>query len=210
MALPRFHKLDPERQQTILAAAEAEFSARGLSGASYNAIIKAAGLSKGAMYYYFADKADLFRTVIERALDRMVQSIGDLGPFEDAVGYWAEVRGLAERAVALFADSPELVVLGRLLYGEGATSDVLADLIARSEAWVARALERGRAVGAVRRDLPLDLLATAITGVLVHTDRWLAVRLDTLEPAEIERLSGACLDMVEQLASDPADLPPRT
>ena len=43
MPLPRFEKLDPERQDAILAAAEREFAAHGYASASFNAIIKAAG-----------------------------------------------------------------------------------------------------------------------------------------------------------------------
>ena len=35
---------------------------RGVS--AYNRIIERAGISKGAMYYYFADKQDLFATVL--------------------------------------------------------------------------------------------------------------------------------------------------
>ena len=187
----------------MLAAAEAEFAARGFGAASYNGIIKAAGLSKGAMYYYFADKADLYRTVIERALSRFSEATGDLEPFSDAPGFWAEVRALSLRALQAVASAPELAGLGRSIYDEGGSRDFLGDLVTRSEDWCTRVLLRGQAVGAVRADIPLDLLATAATGLLAQCDRWFALHMETLAPAELERLTAVCLDMIEQIASPP-------
>ncbi|KIG13040.1 Transcriptional regulator, TetR family protein [Enhygromyxa salina] len=207
MPLPRFEKLEPDRQQTILAAARAEFSAHGFANASYNTIIKAAGLSKGAMYYYFADKADLCRTVIERVVVQLTHAIGELGPFDDARSYWAQIRAYAERAALEMLAMPELADLTRLIYGEGSSSEVLGPLIERGEAWCTELLAAGQRVDAVRSDIPLSFLATAVIGVLVHTDRWIAQNLETLEPAEFERLSLACLDMVEHLARPSAASP---
>lgn len=60
MPRPRFQKLSIEKQQAILEAAAREFSAHGYEGASINKILETAQLSKGAAYYYFDDKADLF------------------------------------------------------------------------------------------------------------------------------------------------------
>ena len=68
MPLPRFDKLDDPRKRAILAAAAEELAERGFAGASYNRIIERAGISKGAMYYYFADKDDLYRTVLQAAI----------------------------------------------------------------------------------------------------------------------------------------------
>jgi AcrR family transcriptional regulator len=211
MPLPRFDKLDPERQESILAAARAEFSTRGFSAASHNTIIKQAGLSKGAMYYYFSDKADLCRTVLERVLDRLAEAAGPLGRFESAAGFWIEVHALAERAMGFALGTPELADLCRLIYGEGANSELLEPLVERAQAWCSGLLREGQRVGAVRHDIPLELLATAVTGMLVHTDRWITRRLETLDPAELERLSFLCLEMVERLvAPSPSDSPPST
>ncbi len=200
MPLPRFHKLDSERKQAILGAAEAEFTANGFSGASYNAIIKAAGLSKGAMYYYFADKADLCRTVIERAFDQLAQSVGGLGAFTDAQGFWREVEAMFFRAMEVVMAEPTVGELGRLIYDEGSHHDMIGELVQRSEAFCRETLSRGQEVGAVRNDMPLALLAAAVTGLLVYTDRWYARYLESLPPAEIETISLKTLEMVELIA----------
>ncbi len=75
MARSRFDKLEPKKQEAILTAAAAEFAERGFGAASLNRIIKRARTSKGSLYYYFNDKADLFATVVERALTRVLQEV---------------------------------------------------------------------------------------------------------------------------------------
>jgi len=209
MPLPRFHKLDSARKEAILEAAKSEFAARGFSGASYNAIIKSAGLSKGAMYYYFSDKADLCRTVLAQALDQMAERVGPLAPFEDASGFWSAVEAMFGRAMNLLVTMPELGDLGRLIYGEGTTSPLFQEVVQRCEAFATDVLEQGQAVGAVRTDMPLELLATSLTGLGVHADRWFAENMNSLPNAELARLSVLSLQMMEQLAAPvPADFKP--
>jgi biotin carboxyl carrier protein len=49
----------------ILAAARAEFSAKGLSGARVRKIAERAGVNKQLLYYYFGSKDDLYRAALE-------------------------------------------------------------------------------------------------------------------------------------------------
>jgi AcrR family transcriptional regulator len=59
---------DADRSQaTILAAARDEFAEHGLGGARMDRIAERAGLNKRLIYYYFADKEQLFRAVLEQA-----------------------------------------------------------------------------------------------------------------------------------------------
>ena len=201
MPLQRFQNLDEERQAAILAVAEAEFAKHGFSGASYNAIIKAAGLSKGAMYYYFADKADLCQTVLERALGELLGDVEGIGSFVDAEEFWTEVHGLCARGIDAMEATPRGAKLWRLVYDEASVGSVLGDLVVRVEAWVAELLIRGREVGAVRSDLPLGLLATSVTGLFVYADRWISRHYETLPPEELERLVTACVGMIRAVAS---------
>jgi TetR/AcrR family acrAB operon transcriptional repressor len=50
----------------ILDTAELVFEQRGVSGTSLAEIAKAAGLTRGAIYWHFTDKADLFNAMMER------------------------------------------------------------------------------------------------------------------------------------------------
>ena len=51
----------------ILDMAELVFEAHGVAGASLQEIAKAAGLTRGAIYWHFKGKADLFNAMMERA-----------------------------------------------------------------------------------------------------------------------------------------------
>ena len=50
----------------ILDTAELVFDQHGVSGTSLAEIAKAAGLTRGAIYWHFRDKADLFNAMMER------------------------------------------------------------------------------------------------------------------------------------------------
>lgn len=66
--MPRPKQADPLARRQILAAALDVFSRQGYAGTTLDDITAAANLSKGAIYWYFASKADLFATLLgERA-----------------------------------------------------------------------------------------------------------------------------------------------
>ena len=82
--------IDPQIRATaardaILAAARAEFSAKGLTGARVDQIASRAGVNKQLIYYYFGSKDSLYRTTLEivyseiRSLERALQ-LDDLAP----------------------------------------------------------------------------------------------------------------------------------
>jgi AcrR family transcriptional regulator len=73
MSLARFSKLDPAKKAQIIRVATEEFAERGYERASLNRILVRSGMSKGSLYYYFADKDDLYRTVLKAYSDRMLQ-----------------------------------------------------------------------------------------------------------------------------------------
>jgi len=59
------HTRDPDRTRSrILAAALAEFSAKGFAGARVDAIARRARGNKRMIYHYFGNKEDLFRAVL--------------------------------------------------------------------------------------------------------------------------------------------------
>ena len=53
-------------RNSLLDAAEQLFQARGVSRTSLNDIATAAGTTRGAIYWHFKDKADLFNAMMER------------------------------------------------------------------------------------------------------------------------------------------------
>jgi TetR/AcrR family transcriptional regulator len=64
-----FLSLTAEEQSRIIDAALDEFAEKDFETASLNNIIARAGISKGSMYYYFANKEDLYLYLVDRVLE---------------------------------------------------------------------------------------------------------------------------------------------
>ncbi len=90
MPRPRFLKLDADKQRAILDAARTEFSECGFEAASQNRVIEAAGISKGALYYYFDDKNDLYLTVLLREFEGL-SAILEIDAVTTADEFWTEI-----------------------------------------------------------------------------------------------------------------------
>lgn len=66
-------------RHSLLDAAELLFQAQGVSRTALNDIARKAGTSRGAIYWHFKDKADLFNAMMERVtlpLEQTFQSVG--------------------------------------------------------------------------------------------------------------------------------------
>lgn len=68
-AYEKLEKLDAEKRKRILYAALKEFADNGYAKASTNQIVKAAGIGKGMLFYYFNSKKGLYIYLIDYALD---------------------------------------------------------------------------------------------------------------------------------------------
>ncbi|KYP11112.1 MULTISPECIES: TetR family transcriptional regulator [unclassified Limnobacter] len=99
-------KTKEEAQETrnlILDTAEAVFSEKGVSRTTLNDIAKAADLTRGAIYWHFKNKADLFDAMLQRVILPMDEFIAtpDLHPEQRPLAYLRTrsmhvVRTLAE------------------------------------------------------------------------------------------------------------------
>lgn len=70
-----FFHLSPEKQETILAAALAEFGANDYAAASLDRIVYAARISKGGLYEYIASKEELYLYCMERTWSDLYRHI---------------------------------------------------------------------------------------------------------------------------------------
>jgi TetR/AcrR family transcriptional regulator len=71
----KFAKLKPEKQERILNAAMKEYALRGFVNASTDVIVADAGISKGALFFYFNNKKDLFLYVYDYAIEIIMNEI---------------------------------------------------------------------------------------------------------------------------------------
>ncbi len=78
-----------ETRNLLLDTAEHVFNEKGVSRTSLNEIAETAGLTRGAIYWHFKNKADLFDAMMERVtlpMEEMVERSGDIS-LNDPLGY---------------------------------------------------------------------------------------------------------------------------
>lgn len=87
----------------LLDAAEQLFHAQGVSRTSLQEIAAAAGTTRGAIYWHFKDKADLFNAMMERVTLPLEETLQILGqdPAADPV---EEIRASVRSALRLVTD----------------------------------------------------------------------------------------------------------
>lgn len=67
-----------ETREALIAAARPLFAAAGFAEASLEVIVRAAGVTRGALYHHFADKTELFAAVYERVDAEMAARMGEV------------------------------------------------------------------------------------------------------------------------------------
>jgi len=108
-------RLAPEvRRQQILDAALVEFNALGFTAASISKIARRAGISKGNVYVHFANKDDMFETLLERLMSR---SQGNWSRMQDLQSAEDFVERLVDAAYDGLTD--DTIAIARLLITEG-------------------------------------------------------------------------------------------
>jgi AcrR family transcriptional regulator len=65
--------------QDLVAAARPLFAERGFAGTSIEDIVRAAGVTRGALYHHFESKTDVFRAVFEEEERRLVEHTKEVG-----------------------------------------------------------------------------------------------------------------------------------
>ena len=166
MPLARYESIEESLKTRILDVSKKEFANLGYEDASYNKIIKKIGISKGSMYYYFENKEDLFITCF---LDE-AHATGCFGftdaPFplmDDKQTYWDSIKELSSKQWEDVFQHPLLMSLMRQMVSLGTDHPIFhklntACLGLREYGDIIAVLEHGVQIGAIRDDVPLNVL----------------------------------------------------
>jgi AcrR family transcriptional regulator len=148
----------------LLAVARALFGERGYAAVGTEEVVRAAGVTRGALYHQFADKRALFRAVLESLEEEVIAAAaaeraahGDdvLAAFRAGCRGWLEASADPAVGRILLIDGP--AVLG---------AEEWREIAERYGLGVIRAsLEHGMATGALAPQ-PVDPLAHALLGAL--------------------------------------------
>ncbi|MES2740684.1 MAG: TetR/AcrR family transcriptional regulator [Pseudomonadota bacterium] len=185
---PRWERRKDARPQELLAAALDLFVDRGFAATRLEDVAKRAGVSKGTLYLYFANKEELFKAVVR---ENIVHVIG-VAEVQFAVSdesspallkamlmhWWDQVgatrlAGITKLLMAESGNFPEL----RRFYDE--------EVIARGNSLIARVIERGIARGEFRpvdAELMTLILIAPVLMLTMWTHSFLPCEMPALDP----------------------------
>ncbi len=167
----------------LVQAARALFAENGFAGVGTETIVRAAGLTRGALYHQFADKADLFAAVYETIENDIAIRIGERIAREGAADpievmklgahTWLDVCAEPEVQQIVLLDGPAVLGWERwreigMRYGMGLVEGVLA-----------QAIELGR----IPRQ-PVTPLAHVLVGALDEAAMYIARAADPAAASE--------------------------
>jgi len=175
-------------RRALVQAARVLFATNGFAGTSTEAVVRSAGMTRGALYHHFDDKTDLFAAVLEDVESELADKISGSVPPLDGPDDPGE---LISCGMHTFLDRYEDPDVRRIVLLEGPT-------VLGFERW--SAIERRYGLGfleailgrAYQADLliplPLGTLAQVLFGALVEGAMLLASSSDTPTRAEVEEV----------------------
>ena len=160
----RSAELKGTARDRLLDAALAEVREHGYAGTSLQAIAERAGLTKGAIYWSFRDKRDLFLALVEERIDAPARELMEIT--ETAPARAATAPLISEGVARLVREQPELLLV---LFEQWALAvrdpDLRPAYRARQEMLrntLARALRARHETTGVPLTYPAERLASAV------------------------------------------------
>jgi AcrR family transcriptional regulator len=151
----------------LLDAARSVFTEKGYAATSVGDIASAAGVSLGAYYQYFRDRADILASLVAEGAQRMLDDASQVWrPDEGREGVERVLRAFVThyRATAKFQKVWEEVT-----HVDGELAALRRELVRTYTAAVELALTHGQADGSVRTDLDVVGAAAALTSMVDRT-----------------------------------------
>ena len=203
MPYPRFNKLPVEKRAQLLDIAAQEFAKNGFEDASVNRILEQAHMSKGAAYYYFEDKVDLFCTVIQYAMERLklIDTQLDIATLTPET-FWPTFAELHRQPLLRSFEQPwlfaSLRAAGRLSPA-ALEKEPLASIAQQIVAYAMSFVARGQELGLIRDDVPGELLFDWIAALDSASDLWLLEHWEQLDREAIANVSDQTVDAMRRV-----------
>ncbi|HVV72784.1 MAG TPA: TetR/AcrR family transcriptional regulator [Verrucomicrobiae bacterium] len=159
---------DSATRRHLLQAALKSFADRGYAATSVQEIVDAARVSKPALYYYFKDKAGLFRALVDEAHDQRYHRMREAAARGETVG-----EKLEEIVAAIFEFSLQNRQLMRLAFttafaasGQAPGHTKCREKGKRNFLFLRQIIEEGQMTGQLTRDFTADELTMGLYGQL--------------------------------------------
>jgi AcrR family transcriptional regulator len=184
------------RREAILNAALDEFSARGYAAARLDDIAERAGVAKGTIYLYFADKEALFQDIVRTMIVPVVTVVEHVPP--PGVPIRVVLSGLIDVFVREVYGTRRGDVI-RLMMNEGPRFPALAEfyyrnVIERALTAMRGLLQRAIASGELKDDTLLKFPQLLVTPV-IFSIVWSGL-FDRFAPVDVAAMMRAHLDFI--------------
>ncbi|MBS2033020.1 MAG: TetR/AcrR family transcriptional regulator [Deltaproteobacteria bacterium] len=157
-----------DRKEQILGAAARVFAKLGFQKARMDDIVAASGLSKGALYWYFASKDDLIVGLLDRIFGGSVHQLE--AALEEGGPVPAQLRRLAQTILHDVERSQALIPITYEFYVVAMRSKAVRRYIrayyARYRKSLVRLLHQGQARGELRPELDADVAALSFVALI--------------------------------------------
>lgn len=160
---PRGRPADADQQNlktAILDIAEELFSVHGYAATSIRQIGEQAGVNPALVHYYFSNKKNLLKNVMERALAPMGQAIAALGEGEQASP--ENIASLLLSMLAAHPNMPRLLIREVMLPGGEMQQYFIENLAPHLGGALPALLEKEKAAGRMRHDADAAISAMMI------------------------------------------------
>jgi AcrR family transcriptional regulator len=185
-------------RDALITAGRALFGTRGYADVGTEEVVRAAGVSRGALYHHFADKAELFAAVFESVEEmtnaRIVAAVSAAGPDDPiaamqlGTAVFLDICTEPEMARIMLIDAPAVL-------GEQGWSDISSEY---NMGLVLQLITRGIELGRIRPQ-PVVPLARILLGALREAAVFIASAPD---PAVARDQVGAVLNgIIESVAA---------
>ena len=161
---------DPERtRERLLQAAYREVLRTGFQGAGIDTILAATNLTKGALYYHFANKEALGYAIVDEIIAKLVHDrwlrplLSDGQPIDILIGI---VRRIPARTQDVRAGCPLLNLSQEMSPLDEQFRKRLERIFLAWQEGIATLLRKGQSQGTVRRDLNPDETASFLVAMV--------------------------------------------
>jgi AcrR family transcriptional regulator len=203
MPYPRFERLSIEKRTNLLDCAAQEFAKSGFEDASVNHILEQAQMSKGAAYYYFEDKVDLFCATVQYAIERLklIDTQFDVTTLTCET-FWPTFAELRRLPLLRSFEQPWLfgtIAAAGHLSPDALQKEPLASIARQVVAYAMAFVNRGQELGLIRDDQPIELLFEWTSALDQASDTWLLARWHQLNRETIAGISDQTVDAMRRV-----------
>jgi AcrR family transcriptional regulator len=183
---PTFFNLSEEKRQKILNCAIEEFAQNDYDSASISKIVFNAGIAKGSLYQYFADKSDLHRYLIELAAQKKAEMLAAAHSTEADLSLFDHLRWLFREMANFEILYPRLAKIGyRAIYGKSPLpEDIINKARQSTTQYFFELIEQGKQRGEIRPEIDSNAAAFIFSASLTQLGNYLTARAG-IDPGQI-------------------------